>query len=93
MTLCNHPGMVGAYTHDQAGGAIPNGSRIRKVGTEPHDRTLDGTPGTVLGSLDAAMILPIPAANLGIKFMYFVVWDDNPTMAIAVIDRKVARDQ
>ena len=35
--LRNHPGWLGAFTDDQAEGAIPNGTPIVKVKTEPGD--------------------------------------------------------
>lgn len=93
VNLRHHPGKTGAYSDDQAEGAFLNGSRVRKINSELHDRTPDGVLGIILGSIDAAALLPEQALRLGVKYMYFVTWDDRPTFAVAVMDSKVAREQ
>jgi hypothetical protein len=77
-----HPGggYYGAYTRNQTEGAYPNGTRIKKVLSEPEDATPNGTLGTVLGS--------ITAPEDGEKF-YFVTWDDKPRFAIGVSGKKI----
>lgn len=62
--------------HDQAQGAIQNGSRIEKVNSEPEDGHQDGALGVVIGSRG-----PIP--DLGM-FMYWVEWDDLPGCHVGV---------
>lgn len=77
------PGWVGAFTRQQAVGAIPNGSRVRRAGfREPGDSTPDGTAGTVLGSLY------VPEKG----YAYFVEFEDRPKCAVLVIERKIKED-
>jgi hypothetical protein len=50
----NEPGWLGGFTRNQAPGAIPNGSRVRKVRSEQNDPHPVGALATVLGSLGPA---------------------------------------
>jgi hypothetical protein len=76
----HHPGWFGAFTRDQAPGAIPNGSPIRKVATEDGDTNPVGARGLVLGSVD------VPGKGLA----YFVEWDATPRCAVFVVAWKIA---
>lgn len=78
----NEPGWFGAFTRQQAAGAIPNGARVVKVAEDPRgDRTPLRTAGTVLGSLarpeDGALF-------------YFVSWDTSPRVASGCVAWKIA---
>lgn len=57
-----------AFTHDQATGAIPNGTLVFKCNTEPKDGHVDGSPAHVLGSIG-----PVDGV-----YGYFVEWLDKP---------------
>ena len=63
----------------QAAGAIPNGSRIRKIKTEPGDSYQDGTEGTVLSSLDFTGAPDVPH-----PFAYFISWDPDPNVPVLI---------
>ena len=88
------PGYFGAHSRDQAEGAIPNGTRVRKLKADPGgDRTPNGTLGTVLGSIDAEQIDPALTRRYGGKYFYFVEWSNKPGVAVGVVDVKIAREQ
>jgi len=76
------PGWTGLFTRNQDNGAIPNGTRIKKVNSEPGDANRDGARGTVLGSLRA------PDVMGGLRF-YFIEWDAKPRVAIGCMATKV----
>ena len=82
--LTNEPGWTGAFTRARADGALGNGTRIIKRASEPKDGTPDGTPGTVLGSLDASQF-----PGRATPFVYFIEWDTTPRVAVAVASWKV----
>ncbi len=69
----------------QAPGAIPTGARVRKVRSDPNDRTPNGTPGTVLGSVAGDLIV----CGLLVRFGYFIDWDNCKGQPVFTIDRKV----
>jgi hypothetical protein len=75
-----HVGWEGQFTTDQAEGAYPNGTRIRKVNAEANDSHRNGATGTVLGSLRGGPILG-----------YFIEWDNMPRMAVFVAAGRVRR--
>lgn len=78
-----HEGWTGVYTTREYPGAIPNGTRIKKIAEDPEgDRTPLGAEGTVLGS-----IMPTPFDPVG----YFVEWDAAPKNAVFVVDWKIGR--
>lgn len=77
-----HAGWSGQFTTARAPGAYPNGSRIRKVRSEPGDTTRDGATGRVLGSLAGGRGL------LG----YFIEWDALPQTAVFVAGWRIAVD-
>jgi hypothetical protein len=74
------PGWQGLHVRDEAPGALRNGSRVRKVNSEPRDGHPDGTLATVLGSVDGGR------AGIG----YFVAWDDDPRAAVLVKADRIA---
>jgi hypothetical protein len=70
----------------QAEGAIPNGSYVRKVNSEPGDETPNGTLGKVFGSVG-----PMPASDekfAGV-YGYFIGFDTKPDMLGFVIGTKL----
>lgn len=79
--LRQHPGYIGIFTDQTVPGAIPAGSRVTKVRSEPGDSTPNGDLGKVLGS----MVEPEIARNI----VYFVEWDRLPGFATATMDFKV----
>lgn len=86
-----HPGYTGAFTRHQAEGAIPNGTTVVKAVSEEGDGTPNGTPGVVLGSIDGSLIDPEMCRRYNARFMYWVEWSTAPRVAVAVVDRKIAR--
>jgi len=80
MNLRRFPGYEGLHTRDQAPGALPNGTRVRKIASEPNDTHRDGALATVLGSVFA------PKVGTG----YFIEFDDNPKQAVFVAGHRVA---
>jgi hypothetical protein len=75
----HYPGYVGAFTRDEAPGAIPNGTRVCKVWCEPGDANPLGAKGVVLGSLY------FPEGG----FAYFIEWDSKPKWPLLTIAKKV----
>lgn len=73
----------------QEPGAILNGSRVVKTGSEPGDRTPDRTPGTVLGSMGGPG--PIVIEGRSVTYGYLIRWDNCPGEAVFTTDIKVAR--
>lgn len=76
-----HFGWTGGFTRETYPGALPSGTRIVKVRTEPGDLVPIGANGTVLGSVGHSSLKDIA---------YFVEWDDRPKHAVATIDWKIA---
>jgi hypothetical protein len=85
-TIRNHEGYVGAFTREQAPGAIPNGATVVKQSSEPKDGNSDGAHGIVLGSI--YIDEPDPRWP-DIRHVYWVEWENYPRWAATVIDRKV----
>lgn len=81
-SIRNEDGWAGAFSREQASGAIPNGTRIVKCNSEPHDATPDGMTGTVLGSLRAP-------EQMGALLFYFVEWDDKPRIPLGIMATKI----
>jgi hypothetical protein len=75
------------YLTTQVAGAIPNGSDVVKVNSEPGDCHPDGTPGVVVGSAG-----PVYMEKFGREMLaYFVQWDGNVAVPIGTIDIKVKK--
>lgn len=83
-----HDGYVGMFTRNQAAGAIPNGSTIRKRNSEPGDANPNGALGVVLGSIDAREF-DLPAQFAGVTYCYFIEWHAYPRKAVGTTDIKV----
>lgn len=75
-----HIGWSGQFTTAQADGAMPSGTRIRKVNGKIGDAQRNGATGRVLGSL----------ANSRIGIGYFVEWDAMPQMAVFIVAGQIA---
>ena len=67
------------YTKNQAEGALPNGTRIEKVNSEPGDGHQDGAAGTVIGSIG-----PVEIPDSTYRYAYFVAWDEDPGAGLPV---------
>ena len=67
------------YTKNQAEGALPNGSQVEKVNSEHGDGHQDGAVGTVIGSIGPG---EIPGCTD--RYVYFVVWDEDPGAGLPV---------
>ena len=67
------------YTKNQAEGALPNGTRIEKVNSEPGDGHQDGAAGTVIGSIG-----PVEIPDFTDRYAYFVAWDEDPGAGLPV---------
>lgn len=76
----NEPGWTGVFTRQEAAEALyRNGARIEKAQFEDGDAHPVGARGTVLGSIHAAKI----------GTAYFVEWDDEPKVAVAVTETRI----
>ena len=65
-------------------GALPNGTRIRKVNSQPGDGHADGDQGTVLASHG-----PVEVPDLGTELLYFIDWDSHPGVPVGTIGSKI----
>lgn len=63
----------------QVNGAIPCGRRVRKVNSEPQDRTPDGVEGEILGSIAAPGHEPIYVKDQIVVIGYLIKWDKDAT--------------
>lgn len=81
--LREEPGWHGAFTRESAPGAMPPGTIVVKLNSEPKDANPDGALGVVLGSLD------VP--DLGV--LYFVEWVAHPQAAVACVDWKLRTEE
>jgi hypothetical protein len=81
MNLRSFPGYIGLHSRDEAPGAIPNGTKVRKVASKPDDIHQDGALATVLGSIH------YPKVGFG----YYVEWDSHPRIAVFVAGHRVVR--
>ena len=79
MTVRAHIGWFGQFTTDEAEGAYPNGTRIRKINADRTDPHRNGATGRVLGSLHHA--------PLGLA--YFIEWDDMPQCAVFALPHQI----
>lgn len=89
----HHEGWVGAFSRNEAEGAIPNGAAVLKVNSEPGDGHPDGSVGIVVGSLDVGDLdtSGLPAGMPKVKFLYWIEWKSRPRHAVGIIDHKVRR--
>lgn len=77
--LREFPGFSGLHTRAQAPGAMPNGTRVEKVASEPGDTHQDGAIARILGSIHHPMV----------GYGYFVAWDTHPRAAVFVAEARV----
>jgi hypothetical protein len=82
--FCMCSNYVGVHTHQQADGALPNGSRVVKIKTDPGDGHPLGSLATVVGSIG----VPI-GKEFADPYFYFVVWDARPRIAVGVASGKL----
>ena len=64
----------------QASGALPNGTRIKKIRSVPDDTHKDGDEGVVYGSVNV----------LGPVYFYYVRWDDMPNLPVGVASFRIS---
>lgn len=87
------PGWVGQVLRVDAEGALPAGTTVVKVNSEPGDGTPEGTKGTVLGSIDAPREVYERAALTGARppdrFVYNIEWRNRPRHAVTILDWKI----
>lgn len=77
----DYHGWYGAHFRDQAEGAMPNGTRVEKIGFEEGDQHQPGTKAVVLGSW------AVPDQG----YAYFVEWEPNPRVAVLVRGHRIRR--
>jgi hypothetical protein len=75
------------FTGDEAPGAWPNGSRVRKATPDGEAIPL-GARGTVMGSLG-----PFDAAPMQSPFAYFVEWEGWPGVVFFVRSAKLSLER
>lgn len=75
-------GWVGHFTRDQAAGAMPNGTRVRKSEFKPGDAHPIGALATVIGSIRA----PVNGED---QLAYFVEFDDLPKHAVGIMPWRI----
>lgn len=78
--------MLAFFTSDEAPGAIPNGTLVEKINSDPEDAHGDGSKAKVAGSL---CISDIP--DFEEKYGYFVRWDDLPEAPVFVTGSRIQR--
>ena len=66
-------GNISSHVGKQAPGAIPNGTVVEKIHTEPRDSHRDGSRAKVAGSVG-----PVDDPLAPDRYGYFVEWDDLP---------------
>lgn len=79
MGLSYHRGYVGVFTRATYPGALASGIRVVKANSESGDYTVDGTAGTIMGSI----------GNPEIGILYFIEWDNRPGYVIGCVEKKV----
>lgn len=75
-----------------AEGNLPNGTRVRKVRSLLGDGHQNGALGTVVGALEANDEIKAELrrrAFNGVEWMYWVVWDDQPGVSVAITDNRI----
>lgn len=83
------PGWEGLYTREEAVGAMPNGTRVRKVISKPEDGHRDGALATIIGSFAAGDGAPINVKGHLVRYFYFVEWDDMPKVGVGVSEHRI----
>lgn len=79
-------------------GRWPKGTRVRKVCSEPRDAHRDGALGTIVGAwgpltagqrAEAIIELALKGINQDIECIYWVEWDDMPSIPVAIADYRL----
>lgn len=87
------------FTREEADGAIPNGTVIRKCDADDDDAHPIGTMGVVIGSLKAdprnelskAKLLEMEPRFRDAEYAYFIEWRGDPHKVIGIISPKIER--
>lgn len=87
ITWADDPGWAGAYTRQQAKGAMPNGTKVRKVRSQPKDGHQDGAMGTVIGSFTATE--PMEVEGCIVRTFYFIEWEDMPKIGVCSAEHRI----
>lgn len=87
--LKEEEGWTGAFTRAQAKGAMPNGTRVRKLAGDPGDTHPICSPGVVLGSFATPPGMRLPTDMRQIDIFYFIEWDAHPKHAVGTPDWKI----
>ncbi len=70
-------------SHDEAPGALPNGTLVEKINTEPDDQHPDGALAHVIGS----------AGSKEHGFVYCVAWEDFPGLPVWIAGHRVTKSR
>jgi hypothetical protein len=81
LNIQDHPGYTGAFTTDEANGAMKNGTRVMKFTSEAGDLTPTGTHGSIRGSL----------YYQDTGYFYFIEWDNKPKTVVGCTGFKLRR--
>jgi hypothetical protein len=88
--LITDPGWQGVYSRHQAIGAIPNGTKVRKVKSEPKDGHPDGALAVVIGSWGLLpWEKPLEIKGYTIRFFYFVEFEDMPQVGVGISEHRI----
>jgi len=79
-------------------GRWPEGTRVRKVCSQPGDAHEDGALGTIVGALGptspsqrAELIIELAkkGVNGDVEYFYWVEWDDMPGIPVGIADCRI----
>ena len=79
-------------------GRWPEGTRVKKVLSQPSDTHRDGALGTIVGALGprtasqrAELIIAFDKVGIDgdIEYLYWVEWDDLPGVPVAITDNRI----
>lgn len=68
-----------------APGALPNGTRVKKINSQPPDATQDGMLGTIEGSI-GPVVVEGPFKD---QYGYFVRWDHRKDLQVFITSTRV----
>ena len=72
------------YVTSEAEGALPNGSMVEKMNSEPSDAHQDGALGRVRGSKG-----PFQVGTVTMLYVYWVEWADFPGVPVAILSHRI----
>jgi len=87
INLITEEGLEGTFTREQFKGAIPNGTKVKKVNSQANDGHQDGALATIVGSIGTPK--PIEVQGITVRCAYFVIWDDMPKRVVGVSEHKL----